>query len=39
MSVINLNDTKLVNWNANGIKSKKLSLMEFIMRHKIDIIY
>lgn len=37
MSVINLNDIKLVNWNANGIKSKKSSLMEFIMRHKIDI--
>ncbi|KAL4125739.1 hypothetical protein QTP88_009979 [Uroleucon formosanum] len=28
---------KLVNWNANGIKSKKSSLMEFLFRHKIDI--
>jgi len=37
MSVINLNDINLVNWNANGIKSKKSSLMEFLTRHKIDI--
>jgi len=37
MSVINLNEIYLVNWNANGIKSKKSSLMEFITRHKIDI--
>jgi len=37
MSLINLNDIKLVNWNANGIKSKKSSLMEFITRHEIDI--
>lgn len=38
MSLINLNDIKLVNWNANGIKSKKSSLMEFITRHKIGIV-
>jgi exonuclease III len=38
MSVIYLNDIKMVNWNANGIKSIKSSLIEFITRHKIDIV-
>jgi len=37
MSLINLKDINLVNWNANGIKSKISSLMEFLTRHKIDI--
>ena len=37
MTSINLKEIKLVNWNANGIKSKKSSLMEFLIRHKIDI--
>lgn len=27
----------LVNWNANGIKSKKSTLTEFLSRHEIDI--
>lgn len=28
---------KFVNWNANGIKFKKSTLIEFLTRHKIDI--
>ncbi|KAL4091248.1 hypothetical protein QTP88_025970 [Uroleucon formosanum] len=37
MTSINLKEIKLVNWNANGIKSKKSSLIEFLFRHNIDI--
>jgi len=37
MTVINLNEIKFVNWNANDIKSKKSILIEFLSRHKIDI--
>lgn len=39
MIAINLNDIKVVNWNANGIKSKKKStLIHFLTRHKIDML-
>lgn len=37
MNIINLNEIKLVNWNANGIKSKKSTVIEFLSRHKIDV--
>ena len=37
MNTINLNEIKLVNWNANGIKSKKSTVIEFLSRHKISI--
>lgn len=37
MSTINLKEIKLANWNANGTKSKKSTLIEFLSRHKIDI--
>lgn len=37
MTSINFKEIKLVNWNANGIKSKKSSLIKFLFRHNIDI--
>lgn len=37
MNTINLKEIKFVNWNANGIKSKKSTVIEFLSRHKIDI--
>ncbi|KAL5232760.1 hypothetical protein ACI65C_000170 [Semiaphis heraclei] len=37
MNTIKLKDIKLVNWNANGIKNKKSTIIEFLSRHKIDI--
>lgn len=37
MNIINIKDIILVNWNANGIKSKRSTLVEFLSRHKIDI--
>lgn len=37
MNTINLKEIKLVNWNANGMKSKKSTVIEFLSRHKIDI--
>jgi hypothetical protein len=37
MNTINLNEIKLVNWNANDIKSKKSTVIEFLSRHKIFI--
>lgn len=36
MTFINVKEIKFVNWNANGIKSKKSSLIEFLFRHNID---
>jgi len=35
--IINIKDIILVNWNANGLKSKRSTLVEFLSRHKIDI--
>lgn len=32
-----MHQIKFVNWNANGIKSKKSTVIEFLSRHKIDI--
>jgi len=37
MSITNMHEIKFVNWNANGIKSKKSTVLEFLSRHKIDI--
>jgi exonuclease III len=37
MNTIKLKDIKLVNWNANGIKNKKSTIIEFLSRYKIDI--
>ena len=37
MSVINLNDINLVNWNANSIESKKSTHVEFTTTYKINI--
>ncbi|KAE9522699.1 hypothetical protein AGLY_016921, partial [Aphis glycines] len=34
---LSLQNLNVLNWNANGIKSKKSSLIEFLTRHKIDI--
>lgn len=39
MTGMNLSDIKLVNWNANYIKSKKSTLIEFLSRSKIEIAY
>lgn len=32
-----MHEIKFVNWNANGIKSKKSTIIEFLSRHKIHI--
>lgn len=37
MNIINIKDIILVNWNANGLKSKRSALVEFLSRNKIDI--
>ncbi|KAL4084131.1 hypothetical protein QTP88_027966 [Uroleucon formosanum] len=37
MNIINIKDIILVNWNANGLKSKRSTLAEFLSRNKIDI--
>lgn len=37
MSIINMHEIKFVNWNANGMKSKKSTVIEFLSCHKIDI--
>lgn len=38
MNSINIKELKLLNWNANGIKSKKSTLLEFLSQHQIDIV-
>jgi exonuclease III len=37
MNIISIKDIILVNWNANGLKSKRSTLAEFLSRHKIGI--
>ena len=38
MNTIKLKDIKLVNWNANGIKNKKSTIIEFLLSDVVAVI-
>lgn len=39
MNIIKIKDVIFVYWNANGLKSKRYTLVEFLLRNKIGIAY